>query len=138
MFKIISTIYYPKYTKIGIKMPEYINNATNEYFDDNDLIGAFLRKVLVLSNGNKVPVSELFKLYTKHCHNISTDSFGKSIKRLASLYPKKIVKYNSKTTICIINYKLNNEIITELEKEYNEKNNIVNTSDILNIDSDNE
>lgn len=130
MFKIISTIYYRKYKENNsIKMPEYINNMTNDYFDENDKVGAFLRKALIGSLNEKIPVSELNKHFNKYCGNMTSDLFGKSINRLASIYPKKCVRYNSKMVMCIINYKLNTEYIDNLEKEYNEKNNIIN--DIL-------
>lgn len=140
MFKLLTTKYYPMYKDNGIKMPIYIKESTNDYFDENDKVGGFLRKILKLDNGNKIPVSELNKLFNKHVYQLTADLFGKSLKRLSSLYPKKVAKYNSKSTICIINYKLNIEAINELEQEYNEKNNITNTSeDILNIiDSDSE
>ncbi len=129
MFKLLSCIYYPRYIRNGIKMPDYINNATNEYFDDNDKVGAFLRKVLILESGSKVPVSDLCKYFNKYCFNMSLDAFGKSIGKLSSLYPKNRVNYNNSKISCIINYKFNTECINNLEKEYNEKNNIVN--DIL-------
>ncbi len=109
-----------------INMTDNIIYNTSENLDD--IILDFLNNSLIASINDKVPVPELKLYFNKYFLNITADTFGKSLRRLSNLYQKKPVSYKSKTTVCIINYKLNIEYIDKLEKEYNEQNKDVNDS----------
>ncbi len=109
-----------------INMPNTIINMKSKDLDN--IIIDFLNKTLIVSINGKVPVPELRLYFNKYFFNITADTFGKSLKRLSNLYKKTSLSYKSKTTKCIINYKLNIEYIDKLEKEYNEKNKDINDS----------
>jgi putative DNA primase/helicase len=70
-----------------LKPPELINSATDEYRDEMDVIGNFIKECCIQAVGLTVRIRELFKCYQQWCdgnneHSVSERFFGLRMKEM--------------------------------------------------------
>ena len=73
-----------EWQKNGFPKCDAIDNATNEYQEDEDRLGEFLTEAIQRGPNYKVSASELYKAYRLYCRNageyaLNTKNFGKEL-----------------------------------------------------------
>ncbi|MDR2865232.1 MAG: DUF5906 domain-containing protein [Spirochaetaceae bacterium] len=76
-----------RWFKEGLKPPQIITNATNEYRGEMDIIGNFLKECCVQNENGQIRIRELFKTYQNWCndnneHACSERFFGLRLKEI--------------------------------------------------------
>ncbi len=74
-----------EYQRRGLDPPEIVRAATQEYRDDEDLVGHFIKERCILHQGAKTQSSKLYEAYRKWCEvsghrPVSHTRFGKDMK----------------------------------------------------------
>lgn len=60
---------YVKYKKEGMKPPKSIEEATNEYEEDSDKLGSFIRACLTEAPGKNMKAKDGYELYKQWCND---------------------------------------------------------------------
>lgn len=54
----------------GLKEPKAVQEATQEYRDENDVLGEFFEGCIIIDPNGKVQAAKLYDAYTAHCESI--------------------------------------------------------------------
>jgi len=76
---------FNQYKKFGLREPDEVKDATNEYFDEMDILKNFIDTDCIVLKNSEIELKELFKHYQNYCQNNNDVQLIKSSKQFAKL-----------------------------------------------------